>query len=40
MFKEIKETKGVVISGQDPTQLSLLFVFGVEQEIVWTFNLQ
>jgi hypothetical protein len=26
VFKEIKGFKGVVISGQDPTQLSLLFV--------------
>jgi len=27
-------------SGYDPTRLSLLFVFAIEQEIVWTFNLE
>ena len=29
-----KQTKDVLISGQDPTQLSLLFVFAFEQGIV------
>jgi hypothetical protein len=29
-----------VISGKDPTELSLLFVFEVEQGIVGTFNLE
>jgi hypothetical protein len=35
-----KEIKGTVISGKDPTQPSLLFVFTAEQGIVWTFNLE
>ena len=35
-----KEIKEVVIPGQDHNQLSLLFVFSVEQAVFWTFNLQ
>ena len=35
-----KEIQGVEISGQDPTQVSLSFVFVVEQGIIWTFNLE
>ena len=30
-----KEILGVVIKAQDPTQLSLLFMFSIEQGIVW-----
>jgi len=38
--KREKKIEGVVISGQDATQLKLLFAFAVEQGIVWTFNLE
>lgn len=39
-FTEIKKIKGVVLAGQAPTQVSLLFVFAVEKRIVWTFTLE
>ena len=29
-----------VISGWDPTQLNLLFVFAIEQGLVWTVSLE
>lgn len=35
-----KQIYGVLISGQEFTDLSLLFIFAFEQGIIWTFNLE